>query len=175
MAANQPINEADLRGFLEAAGRSLSEAQAILGGEQPVSASLVIASADLEVKAGLKSDGSGGVLVQPISAQDLAQTRIDAAALSTVRVSFVATAPDAPPGGVLGTPPAGPVRAPVDVANEVRLRPDVLQLDRILGGLKIDAVYIPQTERWLVTAQDTKGRVVREVILPDQPKEGPIG
>lgn len=167
MAPNNPTNEADLRGFLEAAGRSLSEAQGALGGEQERPATLVIANAELEVKTALKSE-AGGLKVQPISAEDLTRTNINAAALSTVRVSFVATPPDL-------TPAAGPVRKPVDVVNEVRLRPDVVQLDRILGGLTVDATYIPQTQRWLVTAQDPKGRIVREVVLPDAQKEGPVG
>lgn len=168
MAANNPTNEADLRGFLEAAGRSLAEAQGALGGALEQPANLVIANAELEVKTALKSEG-GGLKVQPISAEDLTRTNINAAALSTVRVSFVATPPDLTP------PAAGPVRKPDEVANEVRLRPDVVQLDRILGGLTVNATYVPQTQRWLVTAQDPKGRVVREVVLPDAQKEGPLG
>lgn len=167
MAANNPTNEADLRGFLEAAGRSLSEAQGALGSGLERTASLVIADAELEVKTALKSDGNGGLKVQPISAEDLARTKIDAAALSTVRVSFVATAPDLTGGE--------PVRKPADVVQEVLVRPDVKQLDRILGGLKMNAIFVPQTQRWLVTAEDPKGRVVREVVLPDAPKEGPVG
>ncbi len=169
MAANKPTNEADLRGFLEAAGRSLAEAQGTLGGtleQRP--AALVIANAELEVRTALKSDSSGGLTVQPISAEDLARTNIDAAALSTVRVNFVATLPDL-------TPAAAPTRQPADVADEVRQRPDVVQLDRILGGLTMNAIYIPQSQRWLVTAQDPKGRVVREVVLPDAQKGGSGG
>jgi hypothetical protein len=164
-----PTNEADLRGFLEAAGRSLSEAQGTLGGgleQRP--ATLVIANAELEVKTALKSDSSGGLTVQPISAEDLARTSIDAAALSTVRVSFVATPPDTLSGSV-------PVRQPAEVADEVRKRPDVAQLDRILGGLEVQAIYIAQSQRWLVTAADRKGRIVREVVLPDTQKAGSGG
>ncbi len=169
MAANKPTNEADLRGFLEAAGRSLTEAQGALGGgleQRP--AALVIANAELEVKTALKADSGGGLTVQPISAEDLARANIDAAALSTVRVSFVATAPDL-------TAQSAPARQPEEVADEVRKRPDVAQLDRILGGLTVDAIYIPRSQRWLVTAQDPKGRVVREVVLPDTQEGGAGG
>jgi hypothetical protein len=168
MAANKPTNEADLRGFLEAAGRSLTEAQGTLGSGLERAANLIIANAELEVKTALKSDGNGGLTVQPISAEDLARTSIDAAALSTVRVSFVATPPDL-------TPESGPARQPDEVADEIRKRPDVAQLDRILGGLSVKAAYIPQTQRWLVTAEDSKGRIVREVVLPDAPKGGSGG
>lgn len=168
MAPNNPTNEANLRGFLEAAGRSLSEAQGTLDGGLGRPASLVIANAELEVKAALKSDSSGALKVQPISAEDLVRTNINAAALSTLRVNFVATMPDL-------TPDSGPNRKSAEVIDAVRLRPDLVQLDRILGGLTVNAIYVPQTQRWLVTAQDAKGRVVREVVLPDAQKEGPGG
>ena len=154
---NPPASEADLKAFLEMAGRSLADAQGTLGGTKT---DLVMANAELEAKVALRTDSTGKLSVQPISAQDLRTTQLNAAAVSTLRISFVATAPD---------PAAAPkpTRRPADVIDEIRVRPDIKALETILGPLTITSTYVPETARWMVTASDAKGRLVREFIVPD--------
>jgi hypothetical protein len=53
------------------------------------------------------------------------------------------------------------------VIKEVSVREDVAVLDKILGGLTYEAVFIPGTQRWLVTAKDPEQHLVREVVVPD--------
>jgi hypothetical protein len=153
---NPPASEADLKTFLEMAGRSLADAQGTLG----VKTDLVMANAELEARVALRADSAGRLSVQPISAQDLRTTALNAAAVSTLRVSFVATAPDH-----TGSPK--PTRKPADVAGEIRARPDIKALENILGPLTIQPTYVPETARWMVTATDAKGRLVRESIVAD--------
>lgn len=164
--AEQPAgNEAELSAFLETAGQSLAQAQGVLGQDLDLNSKMVIASADLEVKAAIRSD-KGQLSVQPISAQDIRQGGMDAGVISTLRISFVATA-DEPPAAKAQRP----TRSVEDVIATVRAREDVANLDRILGGLQVEAVFVPDTRRWLVTARDSKQRVVREVVLADEMTE----
>jgi hypothetical protein len=157
MATTNPsASEADLKAFLEMAGRSLADAQGTLG----VKTELVMANAELEAKVALRADSAGRLSVQPISAQDLRTATLNAAAVSTLRVSFVATAPDA-------TAAPKPTRKPGDVVSDVRARPDIKALETILGPLTIQPTFVPDTGRWMVTATDARGRLVRESIVSD--------
>lgn len=151
-------SEADLQAFLEMAGRSLADAQGTLGGG--LKTELVMANAELEAKVALRTDSAGKLSVQPISAQDLRTAQFNAAAVSTLRVSFVATPPDA-------SVSAKPARTPADITNEIKVRPDIKVLETILGPLTIKPTYVAETARWMVTTSDSKGRVVRETIVPD--------
>lgn len=153
---NPAPGEAELQAFLEMAGRSLADAQGTLGGG--LKTDLVMANAELEAKVALRADSAGKLSVQPISAQDLRTTQFNAEAVSTLRVNFVATAPD---------PAAKPTRTPADISDQIRQQPDIKVLEGILGPLKIEPVYVAETTRWLVTASDAKGRLVREVVVPD--------
>lgn len=161
MAATR--KEVDLQAFLESAGRSLTDAQGTLGGPINLQADLVIANAELEAKVAITTDAQGRLAVQPISSQELEKSSFNPAGLSTLRVSFVAAAAETPPG----TPITKPMRKPADIVAEVREREDVATLQNILGELKIETTFVSQAERWVVTARDPKGRVVREFVLPD--------
>lgn len=162
-AASSSGSEADLQAFLEMAGRSLADAQGTLGSGTTLQTELVLANAELEAKVTLRTDSSGKLSVQPVSATDLKLAQFNSAGISTLRVSFVATAGEAPPG----TPLNAPVRKPAEVVEDVRKRPDVAALEKILGPLAIETTFVPQAQRWVVTAKDPKGRLVRETILPD--------
>ena len=170
-AATSPPSAADLKVFLEGAGRSLTEAQGTLTASTDLQTTLVMASAELEAKVALKTDAQGRLSVEPLSSQDLL-AKINAGAISTLRVSYIATAPETAPGKPL---PAGPVRKPGDVVADVKARPDVTALEGILGELTYETVFVPESKRWLVTAIDPKGRVVREAILLDELKEAGSG
>lgn len=157
-------DEIELQAFLESAGRSLAGAQGALGAPINLQSELVLASAELEAKVALKTDAAGRLSVQPISSQDLQQANLQANGISTLRINFVATAGEPTPDAA-----APPIRKPGEVIDSVRQRRDVVRLEDILGELKIEAVFVPQTRRWMVTARDSKGRIVREVIAPDEP------
>jgi hypothetical protein len=157
---------ADLGGFLEAAGRSLADAQGTLAdGVADIPAAIAIAEAELEVKAAVTRRTDGTLQLETLSAQDMRSGTITPGLLSTVRVQYVAVAAD-----TLAAPSQQPIRAPKDVIDDVRVRDDVAVLDRILGGLVFDAVYVPSGRRWVVTAKDEEQRIVREILVPDEPR-----
>jgi hypothetical protein len=153
---------ADLRGFLEAAGRSLADAQGTLGGDvADIPAAIAISEAELEVKAAI-GRRDGAVVLQPVTIEDARQGAIPVGVLSTVRIRYVAVAED-----TLAAPSRRPTRTAEEVVREVRARDDVARLDKILGGLVYDPVFVPETQRWLVTAKDPEDRVVRQVVVAD--------
>ena len=153
---------ADLGGFLEAAGRSLADAQGSLAGDvADIPAAVAISEAELEVKAAVARLADGRLTLETISTQDMRQGKITPGLLSTVRVHYVAGAADTLTAGP-------PTRTPKDVIDGVRGREDVVVLDKILGGLAYDAVYVSAGRRWLVTARDAEQRLVREVLVPDE-------
>lgn len=153
---------ADLGGFLEAAGRSLAEAQGSLAGDVvDIPAAIAISEAELEVKAAVERRADGSLRLETISAQDMRGGSITPGLLSTVRVHYVAVAADS-------LSAEAPTRTPKDVIDGVRNREDVVVLDRILGGLAYEALYVPAGKRWLVTARDAEQRLVREALVPDE-------
>jgi hypothetical protein len=155
---------ADLTGFLEAAGRSLADAQQDLAGEvAQVPTVVAIAEAELEVKATLERVGAGGVALQPVSSGDARQADISPGLLSTVTVRYVMAAED-----TLVSPAERPTKTPDKVIAEVKRREELKVLGKILGGLTFDATFGAFTKRWLVTAKDPEDRLVREVVVPDE-------
>ncbi len=154
---------ADLGGFLEAAGQSLVEAQGSLAGELvDIPAAVAISETELEVKAAVVRRADGVVALETISTKDMRAGNITPGLLSTVRVQYVAVAAD-----TVVPPSEQPKRTPKDVIDGVRRRQDVAALDKILGGLVFEAIYVPG-RRWLVTAKDAEERLVREVLVPDE-------
>lgn len=162
--ARANLSGADLGGFLEAAGRSLVEAQGSLaGGLVDIPAAVAISEAGLELKAAVVRRPDGVVALETISAQDMRAGNITPGLLSTVRVQYVAVGAD-----TLVPASEQPTKTPKDVIDGVRNREDVAVLDKILGGLVFEAAYVAGQRRWLVTAKDADERLVREVIVPDR-------
>jgi hypothetical protein len=158
-------NGAELSGFLEAAGRSLADAQGALAGDvADIPAAVAISEAELEVKATMEG-AQGAVVLQPVTSQDARQGAITPGMLSTVRIRYVAVTED-----TLVAPSEQPTRSAETVIKEVSAREDVVVLDKILGGLTYEAVFVPGTQRWLVTAKDPDEHLVREVVVPDVKK-----
>jgi hypothetical protein len=171
MSAERPSNDTDLGGFLETVGRSFSQAQESLSTGLGLPTSFVIADAELEVKAAVNVDAQGRTVMQTLSAQEIRAGGIDPGVLSTIRIGFAVTPQD------VGDAPLGaetPRRGAEDVIEDVRSRPDVAALAKILGDLDFQATYVPEGQRWLVVAHDAKGRLVRETVLADVRKEGDI-
>lgn len=169
MATNPP--EAELQGFLEAAGRSLADAQSQLAGDAlgvGVAPQMVMADAELELKVGVRTLASGKLALQTLAAQDIRQGAVQPEALSTVRVHFVATAPEALSSDEISKPK----RTPADVIGSIKGREDIAVLDKILGPLDFRANFVPEAGRWVVVATDPANRLVRELVLTDQIEGG---
>jgi hypothetical protein len=155
---------ADLGGFLEAAGRSLVDAQGSLTGDLvDLPPAVAISEAELELKAAVVRRADGAVALETISTQDMRSGAITPGMLSTVRVQYVAVGAD-----TLVPASQQPTQTPDKVIDGVRGRDDVARLDRIMGGLAYEASYVASQQRWLVTAKDAEERVVRQVVVPDQ-------
>jgi hypothetical protein len=155
-------SETELAGFLEAAGRSFADAQGgLVGGGPGTPGAVAIAEAELEVKATLESAGAGSLSLRPVSGKDAREAGIEPGLLSTLRIRYVALPEEASSAGEL------PKRTPERVIAEVGRREDVVALDKILGGLELDATFLPVAASWLVQARDPQQRVVRTVLVPD--------
>ncbi|MGJ3241064.1 MAG: hypothetical protein ACFE0Q_20305 [Anaerolineae bacterium] len=162
--ANDPKNETDLQAFLEMAGRSLSNAQSQLGTNTTLKTDFVLANAELEARVGLQTRDDGGFSVQPISSADMVKSNINSAAISTVRINFIATGAETSPGET----PNAPKRTKEDVADEILARPDVARMAEIVGPLIVRTSFEPNYQRWIVVAEDNKGRVIREALISDE-------
>jgi hypothetical protein len=157
---------AGLAGFLQEAGRSLGEAQgALVSADAGVPQTMAISEAELEVKAGLASDG-GRLRLETISTAEIRKGGLEPGLLSTIRIRYVAVAVDTAPGG------AAPARTVPEVIDDVKARPDVVAIDRILGGLRYEAAFLAPAGRWVVTAFDSSDRIVREVVVVDEVRRG---
>ena len=89
---NEPTREEiALDTFLKSAGQSFSDAQQALVPGLDVPVNMMLSTAELEVKVSVSSDAAGKMTIKPISSADLARGGIDAAALSTIRISFVSS------------------------------------------------------------------------------------
>jgi len=157
--------ETPLESFLGAAGRSLSEAQRQLTGDaerlgEPTA--MAITEVDLEVKLTFESIERDQVTMRPVTISEVRTEEVKAELVSTLHVRYIAV-PEEEPGGS----EEQAARSTEDVIREVKEREDLRSLERILGGLEFDAVFVPATGSWLVQATDRKGRVVREIALPD--------
>ncbi len=153
----------DIGAFFESVGRSLAEAQGTLAnGLTDIPTGMVIAGAELELKAAVESAAGGKLSLQTISVQDIRQGGIDPNLLSSVRLQFVPTAGDS-----LALSANKPTRKPEDIIKDFRGRKDIVALGRILGDLTFDATYIPERKRWIVTARDNHNNLLREALLSD--------
>lgn len=156
------MSDPNLLQFLEAAGRSLSGAQGALTARSGLDTTLAIADAELEVKTTIQSTPEGFTMA-PVTSADARQGALVAAALSTVKVRFVALADQAP-----ATPAVKPQLTADQVRDQVASQPDLVGLRDVFGQVQVQPVFVPESQRWLVTVTEPAGRVLREVVVPDQ-------
>lgn len=178
-------DSSDLNDFLSAAGASLTDAHQQLGTGLDFITGMALASADLEVKAAVHSQG-GRLSISTLPAEEVRLSEVNPALLSTVKLSFVATGLDEEgfrsptPGPQAGPVQAGPTgkapeaqppsqRQPTEVEAEVRKRKDIQQLQEVFGELSLRSAYVPALERWLVVVEGPRGMLLRELVLPDRP------
>jgi hypothetical protein len=152
------------------AGGSLTSAQGELGLGANLSSAMVMSEAALEIKAAISRTSSGELVIEPMSTAQLAG-QLNAAAISTVRLSFVATASDAPAaapapsGGTTGTTTGG-IRLTREQALAVfQAQDDVQRLEKLIGPFELKTQIVPSTGQWIVQASDPDGRIVREQLI----------
>ncbi len=156
--------EAGLGDFFAAAGQSLSDAQAALTANAGLTPStLAISGADLEVKAAVTQTALGKLVLQTLSMQSL-RSGIAPELVSTIQMHYVA---------VPGSTGPEPKRGAQEIREIVAKRDDIRRLAKILGELKIEPLFVPQRGEWLVIARDPESRVVRDLIIPDEPPRVP--
>ena len=150
------------------AGGSLSAAQGQLGQGVDLSSAMVMSEAALEIKAAIGRTASGELLIEPLSSAHLAG-QLNAAAISTVRLNFVATASEAPvtPPSAAGTPTGStPPRFTREQALAVfAAQDDVQRLEKLIGPFELRTQFVSGSGQWIVQAVDPAGRLVREQII----------
>lgn len=154
----------DLNTFLGTLGQSLKSAQAdFTGSEFPVQPGILLAEAEVEVRSVIQQDDDGQFRVHTLSPADVRAGKVEAGALSTLKMRFVATAPEADSNARSAASEA----TKESITAEIRKRPDIKSLEKAVGPLDINLEYAPLSGRWLSTIKDEQGRIVRELILPD--------
>ena len=154
----------ELGDFLEAAGKSLGEAQNSLLSGLHLSTNMILNNADIEVKV-LVDSANGKISIKPISSEDLRVGSIDPGLLSTLRISFISTVEE--PIEETISPAVESVKAPSQLIEEVLNRKDIQKLASTRGELQVKPTFVAERKRWLVSVEDTSGKVLREIVLPD--------
>lgn len=150
-------------------GGSLTSAQSDLGQGANLSSAMVLSEATLEIKAAISRASNGELLIEPMSSAHLAG-QLNAAAISTVKLSFVATSSDAPTdapvtGGSTGTTTGGSRFTREQALAIFQAQDDVQRLEKLIGPFELRTQIVPTTGQWIVQATDPVGRVVREQLI----------
>lgn len=175
--ATSTTSSAQLGALAGLAGGSLSVAQGELGLGVDLSSAMVMSEAALEIKAAISRASNGELLIEPMSSAHLAG-QLNAAAISTVRLNFVATASAAPAAasavtgvGVVGsTGTTGTSTGATRLTREQALaafqaQDDVQRLEKLIGPFELRTQTVPSTGQWIVQATDPAGRIVREQLI----------
>ena len=167
--ASSTTSSAQLGALAGLAGGSLSTAQGALGQGADLNSAMVMSEATLEIKAAVSRASNGELLIEPISTSHLAG-QLNAAAISTVRLSFVATASEAgssaPSRSGTESTSGGTSRLTREQALAVfQAQDDVQRLEKIIGPFELRTQVVPSTGQWIVQATDPAGRVVREQLI----------
>jgi len=151
--------ETVLDDFIWAVGQSFGMAQQDAGLPEGMRSAMLISSAELAVKAGLRFAG-GKMLLEPVTTSAAAKGGVDPAALSTITIRYVAAQGD--PGAL---PQSG--RTAEEVIEEVDGRPDIGRLREIMGELTMRANYVRDLNLWTVKVTDAQERTVRLFTIAD--------
>jgi hypothetical protein len=165
MALATDLKRAPLGALLGHAGAALTSAQTDLGLGVGLASGMVMSEATLEIKAAVSRNSTGELEIEPLSSAHLGGA-LNASAVSTIRVNFVATA--ATPA--VASNPGGttvPVKSKDQIIQDFRQRDDLVALARVIGPLEVQATFVPGSKRWMVNAVDADGRVVREQLVAD--------
>ena len=152
--------EIRLDDLLEAAAQSFGTAQQEVGLPQGLKSAMLISTAELAIKAGMRFAG-GKMMIEPVTAAASAKGSVDPAALSTITIRYVAAQSDVPAA-------QQPQATKEEIAKEVASRPDIVKLQDIIGTLTIQPNYVPNLKTWTVKVTDASDRTVRLLTLEDR-------
>jgi hypothetical protein len=165
MALATDLKRAPLGALLGHAGAALTSAQTDLGLGVGLASGMVMSEATLEIKAAVSRSSTGELEIEPLSSTHLAGA-LNASAVSTIRVNFVATA--ATPA--VASNPGGstvPAKSKDQIIQDFRQHEDLQALAKVLGPLEVQATFVPGSKRWMVNAVDAAGHLVREQLVAD--------
>jgi hypothetical protein len=108
---------------------------------------------------------NGKISIKPVSAEDIRIGSIDPGMLSTLRISFISTVEEPVEEAV--SPVIESVKEPSQLIEQVLNRKDIQKLAAARGELQVKPTFVAERKRWLVSVEDTSGRVLREIVLPD--------
>ena len=165
MVSKRTPDNIELGDFLEAAGKSLGDAQNSLLSGLNLSTNIILNNADIEVKV-LVDSANGKISIKPVSAEDIRVGSIDPGLLSTLRISFVSTIEE-PIAETVSPPAVESVKEPSQLIEQVLNRRDIQKLAATRGELQVKPTFVSERKRWLVSVEDTNGKVLREIVLPD--------
>ena len=179
MPKDEKSDEIELEKLVDSTGRSFTEAQKAMVSGLGMPVNMMLSNAELELKVAVGTDKEGRSEVKTISSKDLSKGDIDPGLLSTLRLNFVGAASETPraaapvsePAEVKPTAPPvqviRPSKTPQTITKRVQKRAVFTRLQKKKGKLAIKPVFVPERKRWLVALEDSKGKVVREMVLPD--------
>ena len=152
-------SEIGLGDLLDASAQSFHAAQQEAGLPKGLKSAMLISTAELAIKAGLRI-AQGKLMIEPANAASV-KRRVDSSALSTITIRYVAAQSDTSVADE-------PELAKDKVEEEVAVRPDIAKLQDILGKLTIKAHYVPDLHIWNVHVTDDRGRTVRLLTIEDK-------
>ena len=164
MVSKRTPENIELGDFLEIAGRSLGDAQNSLLSGLNLSTNMILNNAEIEVKV-LVDSANGKISIKPVSAEDIRIGSIDPGLLSTLRISYVSTVEE--PIEETVSPAVESVKEPSQLIEQVLNRRDIQKLAATKGELQVKPTFVSERKRWLVSIEDTSGKVLREIVLPD--------
>ena len=165
MALATDLKRAPLGALLGHAGAALTTAQTDLGLGVGLASGMVMSEATLEIKAAVSRSSSGELEIEPLSSAHLVGA-LNASAVSTIRVNFVATAATPSAASNPGSSSV-PVKSKDQILKDFQQRDDLQALAKVMGPLDLQASFVPGSQRWLVRALDADGRLVREQLMAD--------
>ena len=164
MVSKRTPENIELGDFLEAAGKSLGDAQNSLLSGLNLQTNMILNNADIEVKV-LVDSANGKISIKPVSAEDIRVGSIDPGLLSTLRISYVSTVEE--PIEEKASPAVESVKEPSQLIEQVLNRRDIQKLAATKGELQVKPTFVAERQRWLVSVEDSGGKVLREIVLPD--------
>ena len=116
-----------------------------------------ISETEIEVKLAFEEQG-GTMAIRPVTASQSRAQAVNADALSTLKVKILAVPDESP---------KSPKKKPSDIVKEVLKRPDLQRLQKVFGGLDVQADFVPSAGRWIVDVLEPGGLTVRSLQIAD--------
>ena len=166
MANQRDSQEMVLDEFLASAARSFNDAQKLMLKGSDISASMMLSSAELEVKVAV-DNANGRMKIRPISLRDIREGGIDSGMLSTLRINYVGSVDELSTGGLS----EGATPETNDTPTKKRV-PDLTDLtlkeatDRLKANKWKFVAHAANREEIALAGETTHGKVIRQQPEP---------